>query len=110
MHLLRSLTIIVINRSEYSLMSFVLILLLREVFLRLFLISLNYKGVCHFLETKIRLLYIIRMIFDGHNTRMMFVLFDDQCQRICIKCNNFTHVICIDSSIVDEVIRTILFF
>ena len=33
----------------------------------------HYNGLCYFLETKIMLLYLVHMIFDGRNTRMMFV-------------------------------------
>ena len=40
----------------------------------------NYKEFCYFPETKIRLLYLIHMVFDGRNTGMMFVLFYD-----CVK-------------------------
>ena len=45
----------------------------------------KYKRFCYFLETKIRVLYLIHMIFDGRNTRMMFLLFDNSCQRNCIR-------------------------
>ena len=70
MHLLKSSTIIVANVSEYSLMSFVGISLDCEVGVKVF-DFFNYKGLCYFIETKIRLLYLIHTIFDGRNTRIL---------------------------------------
>ena len=60
-------------------MTFVGISLYSEVFLGLkFLISVIRNGfLISYLETKISFLYLIHMIFDGPNTRMIFVLFDD---------------------------------
>ena len=64
--------------SEDSLMSYVGILLDCEVLLWLcFFISLTTKSYCYFLETKIRVLYLILIIFIGRNTRMMILHFDD---------------------------------
>ena len=96
MHLLKSSTIIVANISEYSLMSFFGISLDCEIFLGAKVFDfLDDKGLCYFIETKIRLLYLIHMIFDGRNSRMIFVLFSYWCQRISNRCSNFTHVVCI---------------
>ena len=64
--------------SEDSLMSYVGILLDCEVLLGLcFFISLTTESYCYFLETKIRVLYLILIIFIGRNTRMMILHFDD---------------------------------